>query len=76
MTVEFYRADGSMVGSVDAGLDAMEQMQLNDVLAGLSGEDVAVAYAVVTVHEAGAHVLGYASVADNRTNAPAYFSAR
>jgi hypothetical protein len=76
VTVEFHRADGSMVGSVDAGLDAMEQMQLNDVLARLSDEDVPVAYAVVRVHEAGAYVLGYASVVDNRTNAPAYFAAR
>jgi hypothetical protein len=75
-TVEFYHADGSMVGSVDASLDAMEQVQLNDVLARVSDHDVAVAYAVVSVHEPGADVLGYASVVDNRTNAPAYFAAR
>ncbi len=76
VTVDLYRANGTMLGSVDASLDAMEQLQLNDVLARVSTEDVPVAYAVVSVHEAGAYVLGYASVVDNRSNAPTYFAAR
>jgi hypothetical protein len=76
VTVDFYRADGTMVGSVDASLGTMKQMQLNDVLARVSDTDVAVAYAVVRVHESRAYVLGYASVVDNGTNAPAFFPAR
>lgn len=65
--VSVFRPDGTPIGARSFAMGTRTSLQANDFIAGLAGESVDAAYAVVASRSPGTLFAAYASVVDNRT---------
>ena len=72
--VELHDASGALLGTMSRALGAFESVQVTAVLRTLVAQPVDDAYAIVRVATAGAKVLAYACLIDNRTNDPVFMT--
>ncbi len=72
VSVAFYKADQTLLGTKSYTLDPFEHLQENFVLDSLTAAAVEDAYAVATSSTAGAAYTVYASVVDNRSSDPIF----
>lgn len=70
VVVDLYRANGSVVGTVNRSLAPFEYRQLNRVFASVTGSSVGDGYAVVRTTTEGGGFFALASVVDNLTGDP------
>gem|GEM_PF-5454955 len=67
LTVDLYRADGTLLGTLAGALRAFEHRQLNRVFESVTTGNVEDGYAVVSTPTPGGALLAIASVVDNRS---------
>ncbi|MFZ5785373.1 MAG: pre-peptidase C-terminal domain-containing protein, partial [Acidobacteriota bacterium] len=74
--VRLHAPDGTLLGTRDVTLRALENVQINDAFGSVGAAPLAGAHAVITPAAPNARVLAYASVVDNLSNDPVFIPAR
>jgi len=74
--VDFYRSNGSSLGSKSYGLDPYEMRQIDKVFTKVTGSAVDDGYLIVSTSTSGGSFFAYGSVVDNRTGDPVYIPAK
>ncbi|MFI5168004.1 MAG: WD40/YVTN/BNR-like repeat-containing protein [Thermoanaerobaculales bacterium] len=76
VVVDFFGADGTMLGELTVGLLPYESVQHNEVFREVTSAVVDDGYIVVKTTTDGGRFFAYATVIDNRSNDPTYVTAR
>ncbi|HHQ48320.1 MAG TPA: hypothetical protein ENK19_05490, partial [Acidobacteria bacterium] len=74
LTVELYRASGSLAGTKSYNLAPFEYRQIDKIYQGVTSSDVDDGYAVLYTTTSGGRFFAYASVVDNTTGDPVYIT--
>ncbi|NOZ95254.1 MAG: hypothetical protein GXP47_11015, partial [Acidobacteria bacterium] len=74
--VDFYRSNGSSLGSKSYGLDPYEMRQIDKIFTKVTGASVDDGYLILSTNTSGAAFFAYGSVVDNQTGDPVYVPAK